>query len=933
MMDETLDNTGTDAEAVAAVRRGDAERYRELVERHERRVFAVAWSRLGDTTLAEEATQEAFIRGYRRLWLLGDGAKFSGWITSVARNVAINLGLRHRRELNKRERWALEHPGPASDHSAEAEVDPLHSPEALRQALAELPTAHRECLVLFYLEGKSGTEAAAALGISEAALRVRLHRARAVLRERLEEKLESSLEKLRPSKSLVPAIMAGVLASTTAKAATAGGTVGLGVGTKLLGSVGKFLPFYALFPLLQIIGSLPGMLVAFWISRVERRNFRDGEGFRAKLHRNYYRTFLWGFPLMMVLILLPSHLSQATWGLKGMYLWTVSFLLVLTLISARSLTINRNPFQIGMFIYCCVLCGGILALALGWLPPTLSSLPMVLGSVVLIFVFKYRRPARMDYNLFLRTTQGLIKPPIAEAPRAAESLDRPALLTFARFLGSRWLAANHRWEANGLALRLPWVETNFLRNMGSVFTPVSRGCSRLLLRWNGTVLAHCGDTDAAALASMKPSQNTDPTELEFRVASALEQAWSEVRQGNHPAAELILGEQPEADVFFITPARSAGTRRIRLLLGVSVLLMVVVMFMNWWTDRTRMVSGRHLKPIACSEADVRATLALWDKDGAAGSNALREANMTLWLAQVLPPNTFLSSNLQQTLRAKTIGEHFSLQDAAAQRVDHLLGYRDLMQATISGWISLADLGLTREELRDELAIAPVFYRQSWFASQASPVNDANNVSAKYTVLFIEDIAKRVLCLKHFDCLDVVSGDEVVELLLKHQVLSGPSPPGRRTLPYPELLHGTFLTMGYDPIQDTYQALVVLEGFGALNRINREACIRGILRFHHGQGLFGSVKEGDGFVIFGDSRDTFWAFESLRILGGLDQAKDLPQWKFRPQFTSKPPPQPVVLRNNLTWAEIESWVLQQRLAQIIRELQKKPEGHVRSLLEP
>jgi RNA polymerase sigma-70 factor, ECF subfamily len=124
MMDESLHTPETDAEAVAAVRRGDAERYRELVERHERRVFAVAWSRLGDATLAEEATQEAFIRGYRRLWLLGDGAKFSGWITSVVRNVAINLGLRHRRELNKRERWALEHPATSNEPDSAAETDP-----------------------------------------------------------------------------------------------------------------------------------------------------------------------------------------------------------------------------------------------------------------------------------------------------------------------------------------------------------------------------------------------------------------------------------------------------------------------------------------------------------------------------------------------------------------------------------------------------------------------------------------------------------------------------------------------------------------------------------------------------------------------------------------------------------------------------------------
>ena len=98
-----------DAAAVFAVRGGEIERYRELVERHERKVFAVAWSRLGDASLAEEAAQETFIRGFQRLSQLADGAKFSGWISALARNIATDLGLRHRRELDKRRRWATEH--------------------------------------------------------------------------------------------------------------------------------------------------------------------------------------------------------------------------------------------------------------------------------------------------------------------------------------------------------------------------------------------------------------------------------------------------------------------------------------------------------------------------------------------------------------------------------------------------------------------------------------------------------------------------------------------------------------------------------------------------------------------------------------------------------------------------------------------------------
>jgi RNA polymerase sigma factor (sigma-70 family) len=289
-----------DSQTVAAVRQGEADRYRELVERHERRVFAIAWSRLGDLALAEDATQEAFLLGYRRLWLLGNGTKYAAWITAIVRHVAINLGLRRRRELNKCERWALEQPpAPAGDETPE-----LCTPETLRQTLAELPAAHRESLVLFYLEDKSGAETATALGISEAALRVRLHRARAALRERLEEKLADSLARLRPAKSLVPAIMAGVLASSSAKAATAGGA-----GAAVLGALAKFGPVKWVFGLIPFTLLLPATLVNWLMMQEKLHNFRDQEGFRARLFRDSIRWWVLWFTLMMagIWMLTPQH--------------------------------------------------------------------------------------------------------------------------------------------------------------------------------------------------------------------------------------------------------------------------------------------------------------------------------------------------------------------------------------------------------------------------------------------------------------------------------------------------------------------------------------------------------------------------------------------------------------------------------------------------
>ena len=77
-------DTNLDAQAVVAVKNGDRQRYRELVDRHERRVYAVAWSRLGDPDLAQEVTQETFIKGYRHLAFLNEDSRFGVWITAIA---------------------------------------------------------------------------------------------------------------------------------------------------------------------------------------------------------------------------------------------------------------------------------------------------------------------------------------------------------------------------------------------------------------------------------------------------------------------------------------------------------------------------------------------------------------------------------------------------------------------------------------------------------------------------------------------------------------------------------------------------------------------------------------------------------------------------------------------------------------------------------
>jgi RNA polymerase sigma factor (sigma-70 family) len=584
MTDSANSTAQQDESAVAAVRGGDAERYRELVERHERRVFAVAWSRLGDAALAEEATQEAFIRAYRRLWLLGDGAKFSGWVNTIARRVAINFGLRHRRELNKRERWAIEISNdPAGENSAH-ETDPQHTPETLRQTLAELPTAHRECLVLFYLEGKSGADAAAALGISESALRVRLHRARAAMRERLEEKLEGSLSSLRPAKTLVPVVMAAVFASSSAKAATAGS-----VGAAVTGALFKlgFLKWLA--SALLNLFLLPAFALNWLFMRLDLRNFRDRDGFRARLFRQ--NTWL----IILVMVLFGACFWFLQWLFKtvdsrGMVApaytamsIVASILLLLSLRMARRLRVIWNRYFACMVAVNLMAGIFILAVGLGWMPITWIGF-FVLIQAVMQMVFYAERPLRTDYNLFLRAAEQIL--PGGQATSTSQSGQIPATGTdrfrFARFLGKRWLVSNFRRSNDSLILQLTPVKATFQSlSWNLAYLVFRRKSSSLALRADGTALATLAPADLKILDRIYPGRRLEAQSLEACVTTAVTLAWQQFRAGDLEAAERTLGQVLDSEIFFRPVKKSMSTQLQRaLVIGVAGFVAIQMYYVN-----------------------------------------------------------------------------------------------------------------------------------------------------------------------------------------------------------------------------------------------------------------------------------------------------------------------------------------------------------------
>ncbi len=895
MTDSEINNTfEDDAAAVSAIRCGDAERYADLVKRHEKRVFAIAWSRLGDASLAEEAAQEAFIRGYRRLWSLGDGRKFAGWIASIARHTAINLGLRQRRELERRERWAVEQ----TDLAAAGEPPEPVSGETLREALAALPASHRECLVLFYVEGKSGEEAAKALGVTEAAFRVRLHRARAALREQMEHALSDSLEKLRPSRSLVPAVMAGILAGSTAKAAT------LGAGATLTGALAKVLPIGWLAGALAWLPLAPTVFLAWLHNRNEARNFRDPDGFRARLFRTGVRArLLWFVPLFaLTLWVIPRFSAQ--FGVRPFYLGLGIWCGAMALVMVRQLAVIRHPFHLLSVGALVLMSTALVGVSLHWLPLSSVTGIVALGMAPGILGWRYR-PLRMDYNLFLRAAAREL-PKSGSTRQETSGFARADLVAFARFLGGLWLIEKARWSGSELNLLLPRFRSVPLGGV-SLFRGWSGG-STLVLSPSGDVTARLAPKESGQIREFLGEASAD-AELEERVSEVVRLAWHELRAGRRSQAEQALGQTPDQDVFKVPPALGGANRwQHRLSVTCALVLIVLSALLSF---RPVWFSG--LRAVQLSESEVRDALAdLASSSGVRLSNGL---SYELSFSVVLPArDLFTPESLRVVQREilKSSGADFTHLSPAWSNLGNNW---PLTRGLASGWLHLDEIGLDASGVRSSLEA-----RKSNGWAWPLPRYQSREAGDPYVEKIDPVALAQLQWFRDVGCLDLIERRDRSQKIASLQVLPG------RTDRFPKAgeASGLFYAPGGPLLQDTYCQLAALEILGSLDLVDREACVRALLRLHRGRGYFVSPdsEESWRFNVHGDARDTYCAFESLRILGALDQVGDLPAWEFRLAHRSNG----TEANRQVNWDEIEAWAARARFNQYWAGRQQRPSGN-------
>jgi len=171
---------GFDVALIERARKGDSRAFERLYRDHVGRVHGLCLRMTRNPDLAADCVQDAFIKAWKALPKFEARASFSTWL----HRIAVNTVLEKRRGPSNAE-VAVEDP---TEYETEASMvlDTPVEEEELEAAIASLPQGARDALVLCGVYGYEHSEAATMLGIAVGTCKAQLHRARGLLKDRLE---------------------------------------------------------------------------------------------------------------------------------------------------------------------------------------------------------------------------------------------------------------------------------------------------------------------------------------------------------------------------------------------------------------------------------------------------------------------------------------------------------------------------------------------------------------------------------------------------------------------------------------------------------------------------------------------------------------------------------------------------------------------------
>src|SRR5258708_2449026 len=185
---EALETTSA-AAALARARRGDSEAFRELVERHSRSVFRLAFRMTGNEHDAEDVVQESFLRAYKQLGHFESRANFGTWLYRITANCAVDLmrARQARHDMSRAESLDADVHQPTADApNPERMAQSAEIERTVQGALGDLSPLERAAFTLRHYEGRSIDEIATTLNLGTSAAKHSVFRAVKKLRLVLE---------------------------------------------------------------------------------------------------------------------------------------------------------------------------------------------------------------------------------------------------------------------------------------------------------------------------------------------------------------------------------------------------------------------------------------------------------------------------------------------------------------------------------------------------------------------------------------------------------------------------------------------------------------------------------------------------------------------------------------------------------------------------
>lgn len=173
----------SDEEVVTLVRQGDKALFEVLMRRYNQRLFRVTRSILTDDAEAEDVMQDAYVRAYVHLDQFEGRARFSTWLTRIAVHEAIARSQKRQRLVSVEAEDTMDFKSKMPSPEEEVHTRTIRS--ILEAAINKLPPSYRVVLVMRDVEGMSTNETAELLDATEESIRIRLHRARAMMRKQI----------------------------------------------------------------------------------------------------------------------------------------------------------------------------------------------------------------------------------------------------------------------------------------------------------------------------------------------------------------------------------------------------------------------------------------------------------------------------------------------------------------------------------------------------------------------------------------------------------------------------------------------------------------------------------------------------------------------------------------------------------------------------